>query len=271
MPLTYVNIKLPNTQEVIMKVVIDKLPRKSARIKFLGDIHVGSKKCDYKMFQETLDEIKNNDDCYCVVMGDLLNNSTRNSVGDVYEEPLTPMQQIEKAVSMLEPIKDKILGVTTGNHERRTYRTDGIDLMSIVCAQLGILDKYDPAGVLMIIKDETGRGSGHLYNTMYISHGDGANGKMIGGKANSLARRANNFANVDIVCVGHTHQPITFKQAYMMFDPHHDIVRHKEQLCINTSAFLDYEEYAEVIGLPPSAKAQPTLYLAADKEPQCLL
>lgn len=255
-----------------MKIVINEVPYDSIKVKFLGDLHIGSTKCDWELVKETVNEIKDTPDMYCVVLGDLINNSTKNSVGDVYSEPLTPMQQIQAAVNLLEPIKDKVLGIVTGNHERRTYKQDGIDIMAVVAAQLNLSDKYDAAGCLIVVKSANSTCTiNNLYNTIYIAHGDGANGKLIGGKANSLARRGDIFSNVDVVCVGHTHSPLSFKQSYFDWDSNHSRLVHKTQLCINTSAFIDYEEYAELYGLRPSSKATPTLYLAAKKEPQCLI
>ena len=92
--------------------------------------------------------MKENDHVYAIILGDLLNNSTKTSVGDVYEEELTPMQQVKKAVMMFEPIKHKILGVCSGNHERRSYKMDGVDLLYFMCAELGIADKFHFTGFL---------------------------------------------------------------------------------------------------------------------------
>ena len=41
------------------------------------------------------------------------------------------MEQIQQAVELFGPVKDKILAITTGNHERRTYNKEGIDLIDV--------------------------------------------------------------------------------------------------------------------------------------------
>ena len=62
------------------------------------------------------------------------------------------MQQIDEACGLLLPIKDKIIGATTGNHEARAYRSDGIDMTRLVCRQLGVEQYYHPDGVLMFVR-----------------------------------------------------------------------------------------------------------------------
>jgi len=78
-------------------------------IEIFSDLHIGSKKCNYKSIQERIEKVRSDENRYCIILGDLLNNSTKTSVGDVYEEELTPMNQIKKAITLFEPIKDKIL------------------------------------------------------------------------------------------------------------------------------------------------------------------
>lgn len=232
-------------------------------IEIFSDLHIGSKKCDYYAIQERIKRVKDNPNVYAIVLGDICNNSTKTSVGDVYEEELTPMQQIQKAVMMFEPIKDKIIGVTSGNHERRSYKTDGLDLIYFFSKELGIEDKYDYASCLLFVR--FGKLNSHYSHkrvcyTIYMAHGDGNGGRSVGGKANGLQRRGQ-IVDADIVITGHTHAPMTFRDCFYQINYGNSSVSKREQMFVNASATLDYEEYAELYGMKPSSKASPIIVL----------
>lgn len=234
------------------------------KIELFSDLHIGSKKCDGKLLMERINKVKDDPDTYAILVGDLINNTTRNSVGDVYEDALTPMDQIKKCVKLFEPIKDKILCVTAGNHERRSYKSDGIDLIYFFCAELGIADRYDYCAPLLFlrIKQYNNR---YICYTIYATHGDGNGGRLVGGKANGLARRGQ-IVDADIIITGHTHQPLTFREVCKKIDYANSCVKDKEQVFINTSATLNYEEYAELYGMKPSSKQSPIIILDCTKK-----
>lgn len=280
-----------------MKCVKHNLGRGTAPIKIeiFADLHLGSKKCDYKAIQERIKKVQEDKNTYAIIVGDVINNSTRGSVGDVYEEPLSPMQQINLGIETFRPIKDKILGIVSGNHERRSYKTDGIDLLYFLASELGIEDRYDPIGVLCFIR--VGEWHQHIYRsngkgthrtgknaenaiknntgdylyTMYITHGDGIGGRLPGAKANGLQRRGD-IINADIIVVGHTHMPLTFKEKKYEIDKRNSKITESEMMYVNASATLDYESYAEMYGFRPSSKASPVIILSAtDHDMQCIL
>jgi len=237
------------------------------KIEIFSDLHIGSKKCNYEEIQNRIDKVKNDPNTYAIFLGDLCNNSTKTSVGDVYEEELTPMQQIQKAVMMFYPIKDKIIGITSGNHERRSYKTDGIDLMYFFANELGLADKYDYTACLLFVR--FGRLNAHLGHkrvcyTIYMTHGDGNGGRTIGGKTNGLQRRGQ-IVDSDIVVTGHTHAPMTFRDCYYEINYGTSSIVKKEQMFVNASATLDYESYAELFGMKPGSIVSPVIVLDGTK------
>ena len=177
------------------------------------------------------------------------------------------MQQVNLATSTFEPIKHKILGVCSGNHERRSYKTDGIDLLYFMCAELGIADRYDYCSCLLFIRvgELTKNKNRKACYTLYMTHGDGQGGRTIGGKANGLQRRGQ-IVDADIVVTGHTHAPITFRDCCYNIDPQNSSFTNKEQLFVNASATLEYEEYAELFGMKPSSKQSPVIILNGHKK-----
>ena len=252
-----------------MKCVKVDLPaeHKEIYIEIFSDLHIGSKKCDYKAIQERIEKVKSDPNRYCIVLGDICNNSTKTSVGDVYEEELTPMQQMQKACSMFEPIKHKIIGITTGNHERRSYKTDGIDLTYFFARELRLEHLYDYCACLLFIRFGKAKGhgaggshGGKMCYTLYMAHGDGNGGRTIGGKMNGLQRRGQ-IVDADVIVTGHTHSPATFRDSFFRIDYQNSSVSQREQLFVNASATLNYEEYTELYGMKPSSKQSPVIVL----------
>lgn len=252
-----------------MKCVKVDLPKehKEIKIEVFADLHIGSKKCDYKLIQERIKRVAEDENRYCIILGDICNNSIKSSIADCYEEELSPMAQVQKAVRLFEPIKHKVIGITSGNHERRSYKQDGIDLTYFFASELGLADKYDYCACLLFIrfgKAKThGAGGSHggkLCYTLYMTHGDGNGGRTIGGKMNGLQRRGQ-IVDADIIVTGHTHAPASFRDCFYKIDYANSNVSKREQLFVNASATLDYEEYAELYGMKPSSKVSPVITL----------
>ncbi len=257
-----------------MKCVKISLPEEleKMKIEIFSDLHLGSKKCNYKLIQERVKAVQENEDTYAIILGDVMNNSTTSSVGDTYEEELTPMQQINLAIRTFEPIKDKILGICSGNHERRSYKTEGIDLLYFMASELGLADRYDYASCLLFVRlghdkqhNKKGKGKRQICYAIYMTHGDGQSGRTVGGKANGLAKRGQ-VVNADIVITGHTHAPLSFRECCFSVDYANSCITKKEQLFVNASATLEYEEYAELYGMRPSSIVSPKIVLSGKKK-----
>ena len=252
-----------------MKCIRIDLPAsiEEMRIEIFSDLHIGSNKCDIDLIKNRIERVKNEPNTYCIILGDLINNSTKTSVGDVYSEPLSPMAQIMTAIELFRPIKDKILGGTPGNHERRSYKQDGIDLLYFMFSELGIAERYSYSSCLLFLRFGTiSRDKRRkMCYTIYMTHGDGQGGRLIGGKANGLQRRGQ-IIDADVVVTGHTHSPFTFRGMAYSVDYQNSSVREKEQVFVNASATLDYEEYAELYGMPPASKVSPRIILNGHKK-----
>ena len=137
-----------------MNVIKVNLPREftSLNIYPYGDWHVGDKSCDMALVKESIRKVADAPNAYCILNGDLMNNATKASVSDSYAERMPPMEQLNLILSLLSPIKDKILSIEDGNHERRSYREDGIDLSRLVARELGIEDRYSQGGNLIFLR-----------------------------------------------------------------------------------------------------------------------
>ena len=244
----------------LIKADLHELPR--VNIHILGDLHIGSNKFMYNEFKCRIDNILSDEYARVIILGDVINNSTKTSIGDCYSEPLSPMEQIKLAKNLLEPIKDKIIGIVAGNHERRSYKTDGLDIAYFLASELGIADKYDYSAGCILVRFGANENVGRRPKciSIYCTHGDGNGGRTVGGKANGLSKRGQ-IIDADVIVTGHTHTPLVFAEASYHIDVIHNKIIKRDQLFVNCGSALDYEEYAELYGLKPSSERDPVIYL----------
>ena len=196
-----------------------------------------------------------------------MNNATKNSVSDCYAEVIPPMEQLQKLQQLLEPIKDKILMFTQGNHEARTYRSDGIDLTALLSKQLGLYDRYAREGGVIFLR--VGENNRHAHGrqvcyTMYCTHGSGG-GRKEGAKAIRLADMAS-IVDTDIYVHSHTHLPMVMKQNFYRIDTSNSAVAEISKLFVNTSAQLKYGGYGQQYEFKPSNTTSPIIYLSGTKK-----
>lgn len=196
----------------------------------------------------------------CILDGDLMDTAICSSIGDTYGANLQPMEQLKMCVKIFEPIKDKILCVLPGNHENRIYKSDGLDITELMCAQLGISDKYSSTTALVFIRvgRNCKRNRPWLY-TAYVTHGSGG-GRKEGGKINRLADSAC-IVDADIYIHAHTHLPVVFKNSYIRVCSSNSSISTVDKLFVNTAACLDYGGYGDKQGYKPASKSNPVIYL----------
>lgn len=238
-----------------------------ANIYTLADLHIGDPHCDEAEVHLLVNRIKDDPYGLCVLNGDLMNTALRNSVSDVYGELMTPMQQVSYLVNLLDPIKGKIIGVTTGNHENRVYKNDGIDTMAFVCRELGISDRYAPEGILIFLRfgrrkvlHEKSRNP-RQWVSIYATHGSGG-GRKEGAKAIRLADMAA-IVDADAYIHSHTHLPLVMKQSFYRADANNCCAKKVTKLFVNTGASLEYGGYGQAQEFKPAAIAYPVIHIDA--------
>ena len=252
-----------------MKVIKIDLPREleSVEIHTFADEHIGDEHSDIKRVMERIEYVKNTPNAYCIMNGDIMDNATKTSIGDTYTQVFNPMEQLAKAVELFAPIKDKILCVTHGNHENRTYKKEGINISRLMANQLGLADRYTPTSAVLFIRFGNGRSSTHnrkVCYTGYVLHGSGG-GRKEGAKAIRLADMAS-IIDCDFYIHSHTHLPMVMKQAYHRIDTANSAVALADKLFVNTAANLNYGGYGEAQEFKPSSKDTPTIYLSGTKK-----
>lgn len=251
-----------------MKCIKCELPDfEKIEIHPLADLHIGDRMCDWKLIQERIEHIAKTDNAYCILDGDLMDTAICSSIGDTYSaDPVSPMDQLNLCVKLFAPLKDKILCVLPGNHENRVYKADGIDMTEILCAQLGILEKYSPTTALVFVR--FGRTNAKYHHrpqmySIYVTHGSGG-GRKEGGKINRLADLSA-IVDSDLYLMGHTHLPAILKENFFRVNAGNSSVMEVEKLFVNSAAALCYGGYGDKQGYKPASRSNPVIYLDGTK------
>lgn len=242
-----------------MKTIRHILPADDVSLYTFSDEHIGDPNSSLDDIRARIESVKDNDEAYAVLCGDLIDNATVNSIGDTYGAKKTPMEQLELVCGMFEPIKDKILCITGGNHEERTKKEDGIDLTKLIAAQLGIGEVFSSESVLMFLRfGEADKGRRRCY-TVFCNHGTGG-GRKVGGKANRLADMAN-IVDADVYIHAHTHTPMVFRQSYYRTNYGNSSVKLVDKLFVNTASNLKYGGYGDAKEYTPSSRKTPVIWM----------
>lgn len=250
-----------------MKPVVLELPENLEHIDvhLLGDWHIGDPLCDLVSVAEKLDEISNNPNAYCILGGDLCDMALRDSIGDVHGAKLSPMGQVERVVSLIKPVREKVLCMVRGNHENRVYKSTGIDPLAFAASELGLGERYSDTSALLFVQfgHDTKHG-GRMQYTMYVTHGAGS-GRKEGGKLQRLAD-LQNIIDCDIYCHNHTHLPAVFPTCSYRIDYTHRKPVLVEHLFVNGGASLNYGGYADAGGFKPAGKRHPVIHLTSGRK-----
>lgn len=194
----------------------------------LSDLHIGMGNLNY--IKEIVKFIKKLDNAYVIIGGDLLDNPTRNSLGNVLENYMTPQEQITEAVKLLEPIKSKIVAIIEGNHEKRTEKDCYISITQMIATMLGIPETY---------KRELAIGYFTFNKNCYV---------YVDLHKHRKTKNYYNFYNADILVLEHTHEynytetPIIFHNRYTK----QPTVR--TTYTINNGSALAFPHYAKFAG-----------------------
>ena len=165
-----------------MKVIKVDLPSELTQIELhtFADEHIGDEHSDIKRVLQRIEYVKNTPNAYCILNGDIIDNATRTSIGDIYTQVFNPMEQLKRAVELFAPIKDKILCITHGNHENRSYKKEGVNISSLIATQLGLADRYTPTSAVLFIRFGKDAPVNHYRKfryTVYVLHGSGGGRK----------------------------------------------------------------------------------------------
>jgi len=230
------------------------------KIKPIFDVHLGAKACDEQAFKTFLEDC--DDKTYFLGGGDLLDSIVTQDVryrksNDVTEGDAIVDEQIHKAVKLLYPYREKILGLASGNHEDVILKKCGTDPIRRICDELSIgLEKrveYLGFSGLFKLKFRQQFGRGRAIVIRY-HHGWGGGSRTLGADLTKFSKDIA-YWNADIFLYGHVHRrQVDSVPRLGLFG---DKMISKPQIICICGTFLKtytssvYPTYSEIKGYPP--------------------
>ncbi len=197
-------------------------------------------------FSKMVTWIKNTPEAYAFLMGDIFDAVTKTSLGNVYEQEYNIKTAKEYASDVLSPIKDKILGAISGNHEDRIERAVGENPVENWSEHFGIdyFPNWCAYFFLKIGEARTGKRDRRrpIVYTMFLHHITGG-GRTKGGKLNRVAY-LKEMALADLYCGAHVHLKGAFKGKYIYGDMNNYKIREQQQTYVATGSYMGYAGYS---------------------------
>lgn len=227
----------------------------------IADVHFGALNHVPEAWEDFCKRLSGEKDSYVILNGDLINNNTRSSVGSPFDDTIRPREQKRAMVEFLSPIKDKILCLTSGNHERRSMKDADDDVTYDIACKLDIEDRYRPnAAFLKIGVGWRTHGKCKPSNlqvySIAVTHGAGG-GIYTGATVNRNERWGNILDGVDCVIVGHTHKGTITRPSKLRVNLNQNKVVSTDFLVISCTPWMRYSDYALQKMLLPSAHSRP--------------
>lgn len=233
----------------------------------ISDVHLGAREHSTRAWELFCMDILKQPHVYITLGGDLINNATKSSVSNVFDDTMRPREQKKLMVEMLTPIKDRILCAVTGNHERRSTKdVDDDPTYDIMCKlDLEHLYRENIAFIKIRMGDFEGNGGMNPTYTLAVTHGAGG-GILTGGSVNRNERFGYAVDGLDCLIVGHTHKPFVTQPAKIKIDTHNNRVSIKPFKVVSSTSWLEYGGYAAQKMLLPASHALQTITLSASKK-----
>lgn len=225
----------------------------------VGDVHFGAIEHNQQAWERFCAKVKDEPDTYLILLGDLVNNNTRSSEGNPFDEVVRPRMQKQIMTEFLTPLKDKILCAVSGNHERRTSAKESDqDITYDIMARLGVEDLYreNVAFMKLSIGTRERDKSPNVSYTFVVTHGAGG-GIYTGAAVNRNERFGNIIENMDCLVVGHTHKGTVSRPTKIVIDRKNDLVTMPSYLVVNAESWMTYGGYAAQKMLLPSEACCP--------------
>lgn len=247
-----------------IKVKLDKI-KNNLKLYVLSDMHIGDANADIPTLKRIVEFVKKTPECYCILLGDILNTALKNSKSDIYSESLSLAEAQRVALEILSPIKDKILAMTPGNHENRVWKEVGVDLSLWLAEKLGLQDKYRTNGIALTIAFGQDTNKKPFRLNIFGQHGAYGGGRRLGAAMNALEDLDGIVGNADLFIRAHTHQPIQGSRNVFLFNEKGNIERHTKYY-FNAPSVMNYGGYAFDKGYKPTDDAPCFLNIRAISE-----
>lgn len=232
----------------------------------VSDVHCGAREFMEQPFLQFIDTVAKTPNVFLTLGGDLINNATRSSVSNIFDETMRPSEQKRWMAKALEPVRDKILCSVTGNHERRSTKDVDDDPAYDIMCKLDIEDRHRDGMAFVKLGFRTDSRHDLPNYVVCVTHGAGG-GAMTGSAVNKFERFGYALDGVDALIVGHTHKPFVTQPGKIVFDSVNDCVSVRPFKVVCATSWLEYSGgYAVQKMLLPSTHCLHTITLRGNKK-----
>jgi predicted phosphodiesterase len=239
--------------DIITKKIVTK---DDVKVYPVGDLHVGAIQANLKGWERFNQIILDDPNAYVIFLGDMMNNATRSSVSNLYEDIMRPRdQKIYLKEHLMDLAKaDRILAILPGNHENRSLKDADDSPLYDVAAKLDLEDIYrDNIAFIKLLVGPTSR-----YNpyTLFVSHGNGG-GKFTGSSVNRYEQYSANYEGVDVFYFGHSHKPFVTKPNKIYVNAQKGLIKRRNTIVTTGASWLAYGGYPVRNLMSPAHEADP--------------
>lgn len=233
------------------------------------DVHLGAAEHMERAWSQFCVDILEDPNAYIILGGDLVNNATKTSVSNVYEEVMRPREQKRIITEMLTPLRERILCAVTGNHERRSMRDVDSDITYDIMCKLDLEHLYRTNMAFMKVnlgkqKNDNGGWTNSDMRPVYVfcvTHGAGG-GMLTGGNVNRNERLSYVMDGIDVFVAGHSHKPWVTQPSKIVVDARAGTVTTRPFKVVSATSWLSYGGYALQKGLLPTSHARQIVVLS---------
>lgn len=186
----------------------------------IGDTHLGAIDVDEDALKRDLKKIAEDPHARILFMGDsgdcITHRDPRFAAGMWSQRYIEAMhheggvigETVDHVVELFEPVKDKVWGWLSGNHERTVRKHTDREIGNEICAMLGIQSKYMGYGGFLRVEWErkSSKGGQQAVTIIDAAHGWQA-GRRSGAKLNQMEVELS-YTDADIILRGHSHDRV---------------------------------------------------------------
>jgi hypothetical protein len=233
----------------------------------VADVHLGALEHYTREWEAFCRKVVDTPDIYIMLLGDLCNNSVRNSVANPFDEVIRPREQKKRMVEHLTPIRERILCSVCGNHERRTVKDDDQDISFDIMCKLDLEHLYreNIAFVKLSLGTRTTGEKAETVHSFAVMHGAGG-GIYTGATVNRNERFGNIIDGVDCMIAAHTHKGTVSRPSKIVVDTRNEKVSIRSYTVISAESWLAYGGYAAQKMLLPSESGNPQKIILGGKK-----
>jgi predicted MPP superfamily phosphohydrolase len=228
----------------------------------ISDLHAGAAEFMTNKWNDFKKKIAKEPNSYIILAGDLINNETKSGKSNVFESTMRPSEQKRWVAEQLMDIKDKIICVVPGNHDRRSQRDCDDEPCYDICSKLDIEDVYreNMAFVKIQLGDRRANGDKNPTYTLGVLHGTGGGG-MTGSAVNKSEKFGMVIDGLDCLVSGHVHKGFFTKPQKIYIDKYNNKVSLKQFVTVSCTSWVSYGSYALNAAMTPASNDIQTIIL----------